>query len=162
MKLKTLLSSLSIALFSLTFSGRASSVALPTDPIVPDHKLTPGVVLTTDLKVLCQVGYSKTVRNTSDKTKAQIYDRYHIDKTKGHYEIDHLISLELGGADVVENLWPQSYDTQPYNAHRKDALENYLHKQVCAGKMNITQAQKEIADNWVAAYKKYIEAGKAQ
>jgi hypothetical protein len=28
-------------------------------------------------------------------------------------EIDHSISRELGGADDVDNLWPQPYGTQP-------------------------------------------------
>ena len=54
--------------------------------------------------------------------KAQVYRTYHIDKTAGHFEVDHLISLDLGGADVAANLWPESYDTAPWNAHMKDAL----------------------------------------
>jgi hypothetical protein len=44
-----------------------------------------------------------------------------------HCEIDHLISRELGGADEVANLWPQSYGGQPWNAVLKDKLENRLH-----------------------------------
>jgi hypothetical protein len=74
----------------------------------------------------------------------------------GHFEIDHLISLELGGADVAENLWPESYDTTPWNAHTKDKLEDRLHALVCAGKLPIEQAQREIAADWIAAYEKYI------
>jgi hypothetical protein len=27
---------------------------------------------------------------------------------------------------------------------------------VCAGSLDLTQAQKEIAENWIAAYKKYF------
>ena len=38
-------------------------------------------------------------------------------------EIDHLISSELGGADDVQNLWPEAYGTSPWNAHLKDKLE---------------------------------------
>jgi len=30
----------------------------------------------------------------------------------------------------------------------KDKVENWLHKQVCAGKMDIKDAQKGIAENW--------------
>lgn len=48
-------------------------------------------------------------------------------------EIDHLISRELGGADVMENLWPQAYVTSPWKAVLKDKLENQLHKEMCAG-----------------------------
>src|SRR6266851_5773151 len=89
-------------------------------PIRPDPKLTPGAILTTDAAKVCQPGYSKTVRHTSGKLKALIYREYSLDRTSGHFEIDHLISLELGGADVAENLWPESQDTTPWNAHVKD------------------------------------------
>jgi hypothetical protein len=125
-------------------------------PIKPDPKLTPGAVLTTDAATVCQPGYSKTVRHTSGKLKAFIYREYGIDRASGHFEIDHLIALGLGGADVTENLWPESYDTTPWNAHTKDKLEDRLHALVCAGKLPIEQAQREIATDWIAAYEKYL------
>jgi hypothetical protein len=43
--------------------------------------------------------------------------------------VDHLVSLEIGGANTVQNLWPQSYDTTPWNAHVKDKLENFAARQ---------------------------------
>jgi hypothetical protein len=93
----------------------ALSLALPAVaaelPIRPDPKMTPGAVLTTDTGTICTKGYAKTVRHTSGKLKAKIYREYGIDKTASHFEVDHLISLELGGADVAANLWPESYDT---------------------------------------------------
>jgi hypothetical protein len=103
-------------------------------PIRPDPKLTPGVVRTTDAATVCAKGYSKTVRHTSGQLKAEIYREYGIDRQEGHFEVDHLISLGLGGADVAANLWPQSYDTLPWNAHVKDRLEDRLDALVCAGK----------------------------
>jgi hypothetical protein len=130
--------------------------ALAEDPITPDPRLTPGAVLTTDTGAICQPGYTKTVRHTSGRVKSEIYREYGIDRKGGHYEVDHLISLELGGADVRENLWPQSYDTQPWNASVKDQLENFLHAEVCAGRMPIEQAQREIATDWIATYRKYL------
>jgi hypothetical protein len=125
-------------------------------PIRPDPDLTPGAVLTKDVATICRTGYSKTVRHTSGRLKAAIYREYGIDKTSSHFEIDHLISLELGGADVAANLWPQSYDTARWNAHSKDRLENRLHVLVCAGRMPIEQAQREIASDWIAAYERYV------
>jgi hypothetical protein len=125
-------------------------------PIRPDLKLTPGAVLTTDAATVCMPGYTKTVRHTSGKLKALIYREYGIDRVSGHFEIDHLISLELGGADVAENLWPESYDTMPWNAHTKDKLEDRLHALVCAGKLPIEQAQREIATDWIEAYERYL------
>lgn len=65
-------------------------------------------------------------------------------------EFDHLIPRELGGADDVKNLWPQPWA----DAQKKDKLENYLHRQVCAGKMDLADAQAAIAKDWIAAYGK--------
>jgi hypothetical protein len=66
------------------------------------------------------------------------------------YELDHLISLELGGAPAdVANLWPQPWSGEP-NAHEKDAVENYLHAQVCSGALQLAQAQRQIATDWLA------------
>jgi hypothetical protein len=73
-------------------------------PIRPDQKLTPGAVLTSDTATICEKGYAKTVRHTSGKLKTEIDQEYGIDKRDGHFEVDHLISLELGGADVAANL----------------------------------------------------------
>src|SRR5689334_10509268 len=97
------------SLFAIITLSAISAGADDALPIRPDAHLTPGAVLTTDVSKLCQPGYAKSVRHTSGKLKSEIYRVYGIDKTVGHFEIDHLISLELGGADVAANLWPQSY-----------------------------------------------------
>jgi hypothetical protein len=87
-------------------------------PIRPDPRLTPGAIATTDTMLSCQPGYAKSVRHTLGKLKAEIY-RDHIDRHDGqHYEIDHFIPLSLDGADTGKNLWPQSFDTRPWNAAR--------------------------------------------
>jgi hypothetical protein len=96
------------------------------------------------------------VRHTSGQLKHQVYVEYGIDAKTGRYEIDHLIPLGIGGADKRENLWPESRDTKPWNANVKDRLENYLHVEICAGHMPIADAQKAIAMDWVAAYRKYL------
>ena len=140
-------------LLSLLLAAPISAGELP---IRPDPKLTPGAVLTTDATTVCQPGYAKSVRHTSGKMKASIYREYGIDRASGHFEVDHLISLELGGADVAENLWPQSYDTMPWNAHVKDKLEDRLHVMVCAGKLSLEQAQRDITTDWIAANEKYV------
>jgi hypothetical protein len=41
----------------------------------------------------------------------------------------------------------------------KDALERKLHKLVCAGQVDLKTAQREIASNWIEAYKKYTSEG---
>jgi hypothetical protein len=74
---------------------------------LPDPTLTPGTVMTTDAAAVCTPGYAKSVRHVSGKVKAQVYAEYGIvSHRSGEYEVDHLISLELGGSNDVKNLWP--------------------------------------------------------
>lgn len=73
-----------------------------------------------------------------------------------NYEIDYLITPELGGADDIRNLWPEPYADTEWNAHVKDQLENYLRDQVCEGRLNLSTAQRDISVDWVSAYKKYL------
>jgi hypothetical protein len=68
-------------------------------------------------------------------------------------EVDHLRSLELGGANTRSNLWPQPYCGE-WNAVQKDTLENHLHKLVCAGTLTLEEAQMEISTDWIESYKK--------
>ena len=126
-------------------------------PILPDPKLSPGDVLTSDTRIICVPGYTKTVRNVPQSLKEQVYRSYGItSREPGEYEIDHIISLELGGSNSIKNLYPESYKTEPLNAHVKDKLENRLHALACAGTISMTEAQQAIASNWTVAYVKYV------
>lgn len=88
--------------------------------------------------------------------KEKVFERYGVDPKSDKFEVDHYISLEIGGSNDIENLWYQSYTTSPWNAHKKDRLENKLHQMVCDGIITLEQAQKEISTDWIAAYQKYI------
>lgn len=121
----------------------------------PDPACSPGAVLTTDVKKICVSGYTTTVRDVSTATKKQVFKEYGISYDKhSDYEVDHIISLELGGSNDISNLFPEAYNNT-YGARIKDKLENYLHKQLCSGKMTIQEAQKEISGDWITYYKKY-------
>jgi len=134
-----------------------SSVCRAESPILPNPRLTPGAILSTDPDEICVPGYSKRTRNVSRETKELAYRLYGItSRAPGEYEVDHLISLELGGSNAIQNLWPESFLTRPLNAHVKDELENKLHALVCDGKVPLEEAQKAIATNWVQAYETYI------
>jgi hypothetical protein len=146
----------SSALHAVPLALALLAAAPAPDPIAPDPQLTPGAVMTEDAATVCQPGYARSVRHTSGRLKSEVYRAYGIDPRGGHYEVDHLVSLELGGADVRENLWPQSYDTQPWNAAVKDRLENDLHARICAGILPLVQAQREIAADWIGAYRRYL------
>ena len=138
------------ALSSGGFAQRHSS-----SPLVPDRTLTPGDTLDVTKDDICVPGYTKKVRNVPKAVKDQVYASYGIkNRAPGEYEVDHLISLELGGSNSIKNLWPQSYKTTPWNAHVKDKLENRLHDDVCSGKIDLKTAQQQIATDWIGAYKR--------
>jgi hypothetical protein len=122
----------------------------------PDARLTPGKAAETDVRVVCSEGYAPAHRHVTEKTKRIVFERYGIPPS-GRYEVDHLISLQLGGSNDVENLWPQSYYTMPYNAYLKDGLENHLRWMVCGGKMPLEEAQRIISGDWISAYEKYVK-----
>ena len=45
------------------------------------------------------------------------------------------------------------------NTERKDRLEARLCQLVCANEVDIIEAQREIADDWIAAYDRYVGKG---
>lgn len=123
---------------------------------LPDAVFTPGTARTTDTKQVCA---EKTAqfRKTTRSMKNAAYREYGATKAKGRCcEVDHLIPLELGGADELVNLWPQPYP----QAHWKDAVEIWLHREVCAGRRDLREAQHAIAANWYALYVEMTEGGK--
>lgn len=134
--------------------------ALPVNQalLLPNKTLTPGKIDPLATKeIICKVGFSTKARLIGQTNKLKVFQLYNIDWKKDKYEVDHLVALELGGANEISNLWPQSYTTQPWNAHKKDRLENKLHKMVCSGEIELAEAQKTIIDDWVSAYTKYVK-----
>lgn len=121
--------------------------------ILNDIQVTPGATTGATAKQLCAPGFrTASVRNVPESEKKKVYAEYRVTEKKGVCcEVDHLISLELGGSNDIKNLWPQPYLPKP-GAHEKDVLENYLHRQVCAGKISLSDAQKEISRDWYGAY----------
>ena len=124
---------------------------------LPDQGCTPGAVFPeAPAEIICEPGYSKSVRSVSIGLKHEIYGAYGVSypQPRGSYELDHLIPLELGGSNDRSNLWPEA--AQPESAalgfREKDVVENYLHEQVCAGAIDLPAAQKQIATDWVAMY----------
>ena len=119
-------------------------------------KLTPGATLPVSKYDICVPGYAGHARNVPQSVKEQAYESYGItSREPGEYEVDHLISLELGGSNDTKNLWPQSYHGM-WNARIKDGLENRLHELVCMGKLELREAQYEISHNWIQVYCKYM------
>ena len=143
-----------LILLILLFTARLTS-AQQAAPILPNASLTPGATLSVTAADLSVPGYTKRVRNVPQAVKEKVFAEYGITRrAPREYEVDHLISLELGGSNSIRNLWPQSYLTQPWNAHVKDRLENKLHALVVSGQLDLPTAQRMIATDWIAAYKR--------
>jgi hypothetical protein len=102
-------------------------------------------------------GYASSVRDVPESEKDAVYGRYDVAHVPYAHEVDHLISLELGGSNALTNLWPEPYAGR-WGARTKDVLENRLHDLVCAGTLTLRYAQRIEATNWVAAYKRYVGA----
>jgi hypothetical protein len=129
---------------------------------VPDPNCTPGAINPTlTIEVLRNRSFStRCVRDVATKEveKAATYDWYglqHPSNNSGESqicELDHLISLELGGADTLDNIWPQCGPSDVALPQRffkeKDTVENFLAMQVRAGRMDLIDAQKGIATDW--------------
>ena len=129
---------------------------------VPDPNCTPGENNPTlTIEVLKDPRFTtRCVRDavTTEGEKAITYDWYslpHPSNNSGESqicELDHLVSLELGGADSLDNVWPQCGPagvTLPQRFFKeKDTVENFLAMQVRTGRMNLTGAQKAIATDW--------------
>jgi hypothetical protein len=139
-------------------AGASGGKAGPAS-LYPNPTLTPGDVFpNVTAKEVCVSGYSSGVRAVSSDEKAAVYQRYGIPNETGKHEVDHFISLELGGSNMVTNLWPEPYVTPDapgqIGAHEKDKVENYLHDQVCKNAMSLQQAQEQIRTDWYAVYLK--------
>jgi hypothetical protein len=115
---------------------------------LPDPDCTPGAVLPATKEQVCVPGYATSVRNVSQSLKNKIYASYGIVSHKPYeYEIDHLISLSLGGSNDQSNLFPEAAEPRP-GYHEKDKVEMFMYRSVCNGSMNLSDAQRIIATNW--------------
>jgi len=146
---------------ALILAATLASPAVAGDlDIYPDPTLTSGSVRI-DGKTIAQTCHHAMEHrgSMSHSRRDEVQLRYHLPTgTHPDYEIDHLIPLCLGGADDPANLWPQPRkEIEPvWNAEAKDRLEHRLCAMSCKGEVDIGQAQQDIAEDWIAAYKKYM------
>jgi hypothetical protein len=127
-------------------------------PVLPDVRLTPGATRTVTANQICSAGGPAEIRPPLPMQRA-VFHEYGMDGAPArNYEVDHLITPALGGTDDIRNLWPEPYASTEWNAHVKDELEDHLHNLVCGGKLDLTTAQRDMASNWILAYKKYFHS----
>jgi hypothetical protein len=137
---------------------------------LPDPSRTPGAVnlavgQATIGDTICVPGWTRTVRPpvyyTEDLKRRQIGAFGYSDHRLGHYQEDHLVPLELGGDPAdPRNLWPEPKEAPDgWGIDRKDELQGVLNRRVCTGQLPLVEAQRAIAADWIAAYRRYVTGG---
>jgi uncharacterized protein DUF3761 len=121
---------------------------------LPDRRCSPGAYyngLTTG--VICAAGFrTGAIRNVPVSEKHEVEAEYGMRPAAygSTLEIDHIVSLELGGSNDVANLFPE----RAPGYHAKDKLENRMHDMVCSGEISLGAAQHQIAADWKALYRR--------
>ncbi len=147
--------------FRHSASGATGPVASLERGAEPDPHLTPGATRRVAIGDVCSSPHEQVVGEVSASLRQQVFREYGLtDATPDDYEVDYLIAPGLGGVEDIHNLWPEPSTSQTWNAHVKDMLEERLHEMVCSGKLDLSTAQRDIATDWIAAYKKYFHTDK--
>lgn len=143
------------------------SVVFPVEQARPNRSLTPGatnpeVTQANIHETICRRGFTKEIRPprgyTEHLKRRQVREYRYTDRRLRDYEEDHLVSLEIGGSpSSPRNLWPEPrHVIGGWGSEAKDRLENQLHTDVCRGRLPLVEAQRAIASDWIAAYKRYV------
>jgi hypothetical protein len=126
--------------------------------LLPRAELTPGATAPVALHDICGPDRSARTQPISASVRQAVFARYGADyRRAAEYELDYLITPELGGVADARNLWPQPFARTPWNAYVKDELERLLHQRVCEGQIGLAAAQREMASDWIAAYKRHFK-----
>lgn len=138
-----------------TLGHSAAGKALP-DPGCTPGAATSAVTQDNIHTTICVKGYSASIRAPQSATapvkKAAMRAYGESSGVSATTELDHLVPLELGGSNDASNLWPQPSDMPGKGfTNTKDAVENNLHRAVCAGKVDLTVARTAIATDWTTA-----------
>jgi hypothetical protein len=138
----------------LVFGRRTRRSGCRARGALPDRRCTPGEALGHITAVnACRPGYAGSVGSVSAKLERAVYLEYGITRPASQYEIDHLVSLQLGGDNSIANLWPEAATPAP-GFHEKDRLEKHLRHEVCSGAANLRAVQRMLASDWLAAYRR--------
>lgn len=142
--------------------GKSGSYKLPDPKVTPgatlpyieaDSSAKPHVVGGIEYNVCAKDFRTGPFRKVDESEKKKACEEYGAKNCPGkNWEIDHLISLEIGGSDSIKNLWPQPIREARIKDHE---VEDVLPKLVCSGKITLKQAQACISSDWVTCAKKY-------
>lgn len=143
-----------------------ANVTLPdfTMPLVtggvsmPDSKLTPGGVATTDTTRVCVLPDHLASTMIPPATQQQVFTEYNITNpvVQAKYDIDYLVPILLGGATTTANMWPAALKGTGF--FEKIQLDHVLRDMVCRRELPLRAAQRDLEQNWYAAWLKYVVA----
>ena len=123
---------------------------------LPVAALTPGATVDIDVRDVCDQT-PPPAQEIGAAVRLAVLRSYGMETVPpDEYELDYLITPQLGGSPDPRNLWPQRYGARVWNAGVKDQLEDLLPRLVCEGRIDLRTAQQDIAADWVAAYRKYF------
>jgi Putative zinc-finger len=127
-------------------------------PLEPRPTLTPGAVTTVNAADVCGARIDKDeVPAIPASVREEVFREYGMSAARPqNFEVDFLITPDLGGSSDIRNLWPEPYRAPVWNAHVKDQLEDRLREMVCNGEIDLSTAQRDISVDWIVAYKKYF------
>jgi anti-sigma factor RsiW len=135
----------------------ATAVARVEPDAIPKPQLTPGAIRLVTANEVCKAQSDDDDGSIPVPVQQKVFQEYGIPNARpADYEVDYLITPELGGATDIRNLWPEPHSATAWNSYVKDDLENRLHQLVCDGQVTLPVAQHDIATNWISAYKKYF------
>ena len=113
------------------------------EALLPNPKLTPGRIAQSD----------KDRGGVTVEMEQKVFARYRLPwASRVTFKIDHLIPLELGGADTIDDLWPQSLRARPYGSDRKELLTEVLLRRIAKREMTLEEAQEQIRRDWIDAF----------
>ncbi|MEO8713933.1 MAG: hypothetical protein ABI369_02865 [Acetobacteraceae bacterium] len=155
-----------VGVAAVLFGGFAGGPAW-AQGVLPDPAPTPGAINPAVMQAnigatICVRGWTRTVRPPEEYTyrlkREQMRAWGYTDRRLRDFEEDHLVSLGLGGAPYDHrNLWPEPRHTADgWDADRKDELEAELGRLVCTGRVSLTEAQRAMATDWIAAWRRYV------
>ena len=121
---------------------------------LPMPTLTPGAVSTLTAAELC--AGNRSSRTVTDDVRRRVLARYGMEHmpARSVRSSTRWSRWTSGGRSRPRTCGRSRYASSLWNAHVKDALERLLAHEVCEGRVPLSQAQREIATDWVAAYKR--------
>jgi hypothetical protein len=120
--------------------------------LYPNPKYVKGDILERNKTIICQTGYSSTVRDVPLSLRKKIFERDGVKypQPTGNTELDHFIPLCVGGSNDESNLW---VEFKPYYKW-KDRVEVYLCKELCSTNQTVDEIAQKMW-NWYEIYQKF-------